>query len=110
VALAKQKNDTLIIAGGLFDYLPNHFIIKILKNLKDNNLNDCGKILFTNISPDNPDRAFLEYLVNWILAARTEKCLLQLAIDAGFSEEEVKIKRDTTGISYIIELKLKFND
>lgn len=102
--LAKQENFDLIITGGLFDYLGEKSIIKIINQLYQDCLNTGGKFFFTNISPENIDRLWIEYLCNWHLLARTEAQLRQLAEQAEVEAHQIKIKKDQTGLTYFVEL------
>lgn len=102
--LAKQENFDLILTGGLFDYLAEKSIIKIINQLYQHCLNTGGKFFFSNISPDNIDRLWIEYLCNWHLLGRTEAQLRQLAEQADVEAHQIKIKKDQTGLTYFVEL------
>src|SRR6185503_14726420 len=80
----------LILVGGLFDYLRERTIARILTLLWSEFLAEGGKLFFTNISPDNPDRLLIEYLADWVLVARDEQSLLRLCHDAGIDEQSCK--------------------
>jgi O-methyltransferase involved in polyketide biosynthesis len=44
----------LVVAGGLFDYLPDRVIEHLLKMLMARGLNPGGRVFFTNFSNENP--------------------------------------------------------
>ncbi len=69
----------LIIIGGVFDYLPDTLIVKILRDLAAKKMAPGGKIFFTNISRDNPYRYWMNYFVDWEINERGRKELLALA-------------------------------
>ena len=95
----------LVVIGGLFDYLNDKLVVKILKNIREYNLKEAGEIFFTNISTDNPDRIFMEYLTDWELIIRTSSGLRQLCCNAGFREANVRISKDITNLTFLAGVK-----
>ena len=95
----------LIIIGGLFDYLSDRSIIRILERVWRLLLAPRGKLFFTNISPDNPDRIWIEYLADWVLISRSEGELREMCTNAGIPEECMTIDKDSTQITYMIEIQ-----
>ena len=95
----------LVLIGGLFDYLRERTIVRILKLLSSEFLAEGGKLFFTNISPDNTDRLWIEYLADWVLIARDEQSLLRLCHDAGIDEQSCKHQRDATGSAILLEIE-----
>ncbi len=63
-SLTEKENFDVILTGGLFDYFSEKAIVKILNQLYHDCLNSQGILFFTNISPDNIDRLWIEYLCN----------------------------------------------
>lgn len=102
--LAERENFDLILTGGLFDYFGEKAIVKILSQLYTHCLQSDGMIFFTNISPRNIDRLWIEYLCNWNLIARSEDELKDYCLQIGIDENQVKISKDQTGLTYFIEL------
>lgn len=102
--LAARENFDLILTGGLFDYFSEKAIVKVLKQLYHQCLNSQGVLFFTNISPENIDRLWIEYLCNWNLIARSEKELRSYAEQADIEAQQIKIKKDQTGMTYFVEL------
>jgi len=94
----------LVIIGGLFDYLEEHLIVKILKNIKKFNLSDTGNVFFTNISPSNPDRIWIEYLANWNLISRSAEELISIATKAGFYPDNITVSMEKSNITYLVDL------
>lgn len=89
----------LVLAGGLFDYLPDRFI--------ERTLSECwrllapgGRIIFTNIASGNPFRVWIEYLGNWRLIERSEHDLLRLCRSADVPAEPT-IEREATGLALV---------
>lgn len=102
IKVKKYGKFDLVIIGGLFDYLPDNLVVKILKNIKTNNLNAGGEIIFTNISLQNIDRIFMEYLVDWELITRSSEDLMKLSCEAGFGVDDVSIARDRTNLTFLV--------
>lgn len=94
----------LIIAGGLFDYLPDKHISFILKNAFNKLLKFGGKFYFKNISENNPYRAWMEYLADWKLAQRSKEHIYKLIANADIGEIVVNINKEETGLTYLVEI------
>src|SRR5258708_19521513 len=60
----------LIIAGGLFDYVPDRWAIATLREVR-RLLAPSGRVVFSNIASGNPFRQWLEYLADWPLIERS---------------------------------------
>lgn len=97
----------LVIIGGLFDYLKDHLVIKILKNIRENNLKPGGKLFFTNISHENIDRIFMEYLANWNLISRNVEDLKSMCQEAGFIDENVKMSMENSKTTFLVDITNK---
>jgi len=94
----------LAIAGGLFDYLPDRWIILSIRELTTKLLAPGGSIIFTNINTGNPYRVWLEYLANWSLIERDEAQIRQLCIAAGIEDKNVEITKDDTGLALLVQV------
>jgi SAM-dependent methyltransferase len=94
----------LVVAGGLFDYLSDRFIVRTLSDLWHDMLAPGGRILFTNIGRGNPYRVWLEYLANWRLIERSEADLVALCDEAGIPVPPTLV-RDATGLSIVATLR-----
>jgi extracellular factor (EF) 3-hydroxypalmitic acid methyl ester biosynthesis protein len=93
----------LVLAGGLFDYLPDKVAGMVLRHARERLLAPGGRIIFTNIAHPNPYRLWIEYLAEWHLIHRTEDDVRDLCIDAGFSNGSVTVSREGTGLTMIVE-------
>lgn len=95
----------LIIIGGVFDYLPDAMIVKILRDLAAKKMAPGGKLMFTNVSRDNSYRYWMNYFVNWELIERSREELLALCDRAKLDRAGVSIRRDLTGLTYLVEYR-----
>jgi SAM-dependent methyltransferase len=91
----------LIVAGGLFDYLPDRWIELMLSELWQYLLNDGGQLFFTNIAFNNPYRVWMEYLADWSLIERSEEDVERLCRNAGIDDGAISITRDETNLALI---------
>lgn len=93
----------LVLAGGLFDYLPDRVATLVLREARERLLGPGGRFVFTNIAAPNPYRAWIEHLGDWRLIHRTEADLRTLCRQAGFCASSVSIGTDRTGLALIVE-------
>jgi hypothetical protein len=89
----------LVYAGGLFDYLPEGIVRRVLKPLADDLLAEGGTLMFTNIAPGNPWKAWMETMGNWRLIERTEEEMGALLLHTGL--EGQRLERDPSGLAWI---------
>ena len=73
----------LVVAGGLFDYLPDEAITRLLQQARERLLTPSGQVLFTNIALENPCRLWIECLADWRLIHRSADHLSRQCADAG---------------------------
>jgi SAM-dependent methyltransferase len=101
--LPRDERYDLIFAGGLFDYLPDRFIIRTLHDAWHDLLAPGGRLAFTNIARGNPFRVWLEYVGSWPLIERSEADLIALCSAAGISVAP-EVTHEATGLSIIVSL------
>ena len=92
----------LIVAGGLFDYLPDRWAVGTLAAAREQ-LGPHGRMLLSNIARHNPFRPWIEYLADWWLIERDEADLRRLLGQAGFDAEKARLSHDSTGLAWIAE-------
>jgi hypothetical protein len=95
---------SVILAGGLFDYLSDRFIVRTLHDAWHDLLAPGGSIVFTNIGSGNPFRVWMEYLANWRLLERSEQDVVRLCREADIPVEPA-LSRDGTGLAIIATLR-----
>jgi hypothetical protein len=88
----------LVLAGGLFDYLPERAARFLVNIVRRRLLTSDGVFFFTNIAVGNPYRPLIEYFGNWFLIERTEEDIQALCDDS-----DVSIRREETGLALLIE-------
>jgi hypothetical protein len=77
----------LVMAGGLFDYLPRRAARSSLPT-----------------SHGNPYRPLIEYFGNWTLIERTEDEIVDYCVQAGVKRKAIHVTREATGLTLIIEI------
>lgn len=92
----------LVVAGGLFDYLPDRWAVATLSAVRDL-LVPAGRVLFSNIARGNPFRPWIEYLADWRLIERTEADVRRLLDEAGFRAGEARVSRDSTELALLAD-------
>jgi SAM-dependent methyltransferase len=94
----------LVIAGGLFDYLPAPHARFLIEAVYGSLLRPGGRFFFTNLARGNPYRPWMEYLANWILIERSECEILELCRAAGVDQARVTLRREETGLTLLAQL------
>ena len=94
----------LVLAGGLFDYLPEKHAAYLIENVYHGLLGAGGTFYFTNIADGNPYRSLIEYLGDWFLIERSVEDVRDLCTRANVPDECVSIRRDETGLALLVEV------
>jgi SAM-dependent methyltransferase len=92
----------LIVAGGLFDYLPDRWAIATLSAAREQ-LAPGGRLLLSNIATGNPFRPWIEYLADWWLIERDEADVRRLLGQGGFDAEKARLSHDSTGLALMAD-------
>jgi len=94
----------LVLCGGLFDYLPDRLISRLLRQFSAA-LSVGGCIAFTNISNQNPFRVWMENLANWHLIHRSEDQMASIVREAGIDPDRLTIERDASGLTLLCRIQ-----
>lgn len=102
--LAEQGPYDLVIAGGLFDYLPDRLASFLLRQIRSTHdlLAEGATLWFSNVAAGNPFRCWIEYLADWHLIERSESDLLRLLESAGFGLGGATFETDTTRLAHLV--------
>lgn len=93
----------LVLSGGLFDYLEDRSAALLIQ-MSYRLLAEGGVFFFTNIAAGNPYRTLIEYFGDWTLIERTEDDVYRLCEQAGIGRGNVSIRREETGLAFLIEV------
>lgn len=102
--LANCPRFDLVLAGGLFDYLPHRAAVLLLRVITQDLLAPGGVLLFTNIAEGNPWRILMEYGSDWSLIERSEHSLLSMCREAGIPGSSISLQREGTGLTLIARI------
>lgn len=92
------RGQDLIYSIGLIDYLPDHLVIKLLDWIF-RGLRLGGTAVVGNFDIDNPDKAFMDHLLDWRLIHRSPQDLVNLFAQSEFATSAVEIRREATGVN-----------
>jgi extracellular factor (EF) 3-hydroxypalmitic acid methyl ester biosynthesis protein len=96
----------LVLAGGLFDYLPERAASVLIRTVTERLLTPGGRFFFTNISAGNPFRHWIEYLADWMLIERSESQVARLIQDAAKDSAcDFELARDASNLSILATLR-----
>jgi extracellular factor (EF) 3-hydroxypalmitic acid methyl ester biosynthesis protein len=88
----------LILAGGLFDYLPDRLAVRTIAE-SWRLLAPGGRMVFTNIAVGNPFRVWIEYMGDWTLIERTESDIERLCLAADVAAPAMQ--REATALAIL---------
>jgi SAM-dependent methyltransferase len=106
-ALAAQGPYDLVLAGGLFDYLPDRAARFVIGKAMTRLCTPGGLFYFSNIGTGNPYRCWAEYVSDWVLIERDEPGIRSLLDDARALIGGIRICRDPTGLSLLTHVQRK---
>jgi extracellular factor (EF) 3-hydroxypalmitic acid methyl ester biosynthesis protein len=104
-AIGRSKQDfgpqDIIYSSGLMDYLEDRFFVKLLDRCFER-LNPGGALLIGNFGPRNPDRAFMDNILQWNLIYRSESELKHLFSKSLF-RDNVEIIAEPLGVNLFVK-------
>lgn len=99
-----HKRFELIWSGGLFDYFNDRLFTGCLKRL-GRLLSETGEIIIGNFGDSNESQGYMELIGEWILVHRTPEDLIRLAKAAGFSEDQITISSEESGVNLFLHIR-----
>ena len=102
--LARLGPYDLVLAGGLFDYLPDRVAESVVRNVNDKLLRSAGVLFFTNMAEGNPYEAWTRYVCNCRLIQRSAADIARLTSSAGIQGNAVTTGRDLTRLSLLVKV------
>lgn len=94
----------LVLAGGLFDYLPNRHAEFLMRSVTDRLLAPEGCFCFTNLAEANPYRVWIEYLGQWRLIERSDEELRRIVAAGDPSQNVCSIHKESTGLTWLVSV------
>ena len=93
----------VVYCAGLFDYLSQR-VCKKLVEVFNRLLRPGGLLVVTNVSMDNPNKAWMEYILEWNLIYRDKEGMKDL-VPGSTIPLQAGIKEDATGVNYFLEIR-----
>lgn len=104
-ALAEQGPYDLVLAGGLFDYLPERIATRLIGKILRRLCKPGGLFYFSNVGAGNEFRVVLEYLMSWPLIERDEQDIRNLVAPHAELVAETSIALDPTALTLLAEVR-----
>jgi SAM-dependent methyltransferase len=104
-ALAAQGPYHLVLAGGLFDYLPDRVARFVIGKAMNRLCKPGGLFYFSNIGIGNPYRCWAEYVSDPVLIERDEAGVRRLLDHSRALIGDIRIYRDPTGLSLLTHVQ-----
>jgi extracellular factor (EF) 3-hydroxypalmitic acid methyl ester biosynthesis protein len=92
------RNQDLVYSVGLIDYLRDDLVVKLLDWIYDL-LRAGGTAMVGNFSVGNPNKTFMDHVLDWKLFHRTAQDLLNLFARSKFGSVPVEVRSESTGIN-----------
>jgi extracellular factor (EF) 3-hydroxypalmitic acid methyl ester biosynthesis protein len=96
------KEQDLIYSIGLIDYFSDNFVVAMLNYIYEM-LKPGGKVILGNFHPRNPDKAMMDYVLDWRLTHRNEEDMNRLYSTSRFARACTKIRFEAVGINLFAE-------
>ena len=97
--VAQEDKFDYVYCAGLFDYLTDKVCTRLIEYFVSRS-REGGRILLTNVHSDNPERRWMEHLLEWYLIYRDEAHLARV-LPQGLVN--VKTYTEATGINVFLE-------
>lgn len=94
----------LVVAGGLFDYVPQGVLQWVVPTIVNDLLRPGGRFFFTNIADGNPYRSWMEYFASWDIIERSASDIEQL-VEPVRDACRLQIRRDTSGLTWLVDVE-----
>jgi ubiquinone/menaquinone biosynthesis C-methylase UbiE len=95
----------LIVCGGLFDYVPDSLLQRMLPAMITRMLAPEGTLFFTNVAKGNPYRTWMEHFGNWRLIERSEATIRKLCSTRVRTPASLEITMDPTGLTFLVDVR-----
>ncbi|MBA7663301.1 hypothetical protein ES703_71340 [subsurface metagenome] len=92
------KPQQLIYSIGLTDYLEDVFVVNLLNWIYEHLL-PGGEVIIGNFDVSNPQKAYMDHILEWILIHRTADDLRQLFSSSKFGDSDVDVRAEEAGVN-----------
>ena len=98
----KLDHQDLVYSIGLIDYFSDKFVITLL-NYVYSLLRPGGKVVLGNFHPKNPNKAMMDYILDWKLIHRSEADMNRLFESSSFARPCTDIRFEQAGVNLFAE-------
>jgi len=98
-----HKRYDMVWSAGLFDYFKEKHFIYLLKKYSAF-LSETGEMVIGNFSKNNPTRNLMETIIDWRLNYRSEYELINMARNADFESEQIKVDKEPLGVNLFLRV------
>lgn len=102
LAMGRQKIDLadqdLMYSIGLIDYFNDKLVTKLM-NWGSRTLRPGGEMILGNFHPNNPNKALMDYVIDWRLIHRTEEDMDRLYEGSEFGRGTTRIEFEDGGVN-----------
>jgi CRP-like cAMP-binding protein/SAM-dependent methyltransferase len=102
--LADLPPQDLVYSIGLIDYFNDKWVVKLIDYVHSL-LRPGGRLILGNFHPANPDKAFMDYVLNWRLIHRTEEDMHRLFRQSKFGRDCTNIRFEGAGVNMFAECR-----
>ncbi|MEQ8762764.1 MAG: cyclic nucleotide-binding domain-containing protein [Planctomycetota bacterium] len=92
------KDQDLVYSIGLIDYFNDDLVGKLM-NYAHSILRPGGELILGNFHPKNPDKAFMDHVVDWRLIHRSEDDMNRLFASSAFGKPCTRIELEKAGVN-----------
>lgn len=90
----------LVWSAGLFDYFDDVTFVKILRRYQN-----YPRVCIGNFSDQNPTSGYMELIGEWYLNYRSPQRLVELAMEAGFSESFISVENEPAQVNLFLNIQ-----
>ena len=96
------EDQDLVYSIGLIDYFNDKFVVSLL-NFAFKILRPGGRVILGNFHPRNPDKAFMDHVLEWKLIHRDEGAMDRLFEASAFARPCTNIRFEGQGVNLFAE-------
>lgn len=91
----------LIYSIGLIDYLQDDFVVALM-NWSFDNLLGGGSVILGNLDASNPDKPYMDHVLEWVLIHRTPDELRELVSRSKFGMTPACVRTEKAGVNLFV--------
>ena len=92
-----DRPQALVYSIGLTDYLADQYVVELI-NWSYDQLAPGGTLVIGNVVPSNPNKAYMDHILEWVLIHRTADELRELFARSRFAATPVRLWAEPAGV------------